>query len=92
MQELNLNKEGKNLYEVFNLTEERGDELSYGVSLVNHDLKAPVKPGESKQELSEIDIFFRYVALAKNESERLYLGFLAGRQAINLVYTGKFSC
>lgn len=89
MQELNLKTDGKDHYEVFGLTEERGQELCYEMEVITHELKAPPKPGSEKI-INEIDLFIRFIKLAKNEEERAYLGLMAGRQAMHLHIRGRF--
>lgn len=82
MTELKINKEGENWYEFFNLTEERGEEISFQMHTIMHDLHRPTKGGVI--DFTDVDLMIPYIGIAKTEEERVYCAFMAGRDATRL--------
>ena len=83
MEKVQLNLEANNLYEGFDISEERGEELNYQCRLILHEAQKPQKNINYVQ-INSCKIIQKFIDLAENENERIFLAFIAGNKDTEL--------
>lgn len=62
---------------LFDVSDERADELTYLMNLEMHELNKPTRSGEI--EYSPSDIITRFISLGQTEKEKQLCAYIAGR-------------